>query len=261
MGAAGGTSRWIERPRPNTQARLRLICFPYAGGGASLYRQWPELLPATIEVLAIQMPGREWRLNDPAFTRIEPLVAALLEELRPYLTLPFVFFGHSLGALLGYELAHALAEGGLPAPRLLVVSGHWAPHLPDVHPPIHRLPQEAFVAELLKLEGTPPEVLANEELRALILPLLRADFAVSETYRYVARGPLHCPILAFGGVRDRRVSRQQLEEWRAHTAVDFQVRLFRGGHFFLNSERELVVWALAQALQPLLDQPAPMPGM
>src|SRR5438552_2333015 len=153
---------WVLRPRPDPRARLRLFCFPYAGGGASQFRTWAEGLPPEVELCPVQLPGREGRLRETPFTRIAPLVAALVTALRGYLDTPYAFFGHSLGALVGFELARALRRTGGPGPRGLLVSAYRAPDLPDPDPPLHLLSSPAFWDELRRLNGTPPEVLAND---------------------------------------------------------------------------------------------------
>jgi medium-chain acyl-[acyl-carrier-protein] hydrolase len=252
---------WVACYRPNPQARLRLFCFPYAGGGALTYRTWPDVLirndlPALVEVFPVQIPGRETRLMEPPFTQLAPLEQAVAQALRPYLGLPFAFFGHSMGALIGFELARHLRRQGSPGPLCLFVSAHRAPHLPDPHPPIHALPTPAFVQELRHLNGTPEAVLQNAELMDLLLPLLRADLAVDETYVYADEEPLDCPISCFGGLQDRTVEREELEAWRDHTRGPFTLRTFPGDHFFLNSARAPLLRALSQDLACLAGQVA-----
>lgn len=238
---------WITCPRPSPQARLRLFCFPYAGGGASVFRTWSDDLPS-IEVCPVQLPGRETRLREPPFTRLEPLVEAVLQALRPYITMPFAFFGHSLGALISFELARTLARQNAPGPVRLFVSGRWAPQVQKANSSIHRLPEPEFMAELGRLSGTPAEVLQNAELMELFLPVLRADFEVNETYVYTAGEPLDCPVSAFGGLQDSVTSRDELAAWREQTSGAFVLRMFPGGHFFLHSARALLLRAVAQDL-------------
>ena len=239
---------WVRCSQPHPQARLRLFCFPYAGGGASIYRTWSAGLPRDIEVCAIQLPGRENRLSDPPFIRLTLLVRTLAQVLGPYLDIPFAFFGHSMGALLSFELARHLRRQKRSGPVHLFVSGHRAPQLPDPDPPIHRLPDPMFVAELRRLNGTPEEVLQNAELRQLVLPVLRADFAICETYDYSSEEPLDCPIFAFGGTQDDEVSRDELGAWREQTSSSFRLRMFPGDHFFLHSAQALLMQDIAEEL-------------
>ena len=174
------TNPWIARVRPTNGAVLRLFCFPYAGGGAAAYRPWSNELPSQIDVCAVQLPGRETRLREAPFTRIGPLVETLERALRPYCDLPAAYFGHSMGALIAFELARQQRRLGRPGPVRLFVSGHHGPQLPDPHKPLHRLPKDEFVAELRRLNGTPEVVLQNAEIMELLLPYLRADL---EDYR------------------------------------------------------------------------------
>lgn len=245
------TNPWIVCPKPSPQARLRLLCFPHAGGAASVFYPWADELPGDIEVCAIQLPGRESRLREPPFTRLSPLVRALVQAIQPCLSLPIAIFGHSLGALVGFELARQLRRQKMPGPVCLFVSGHRAPHLPSRTPPVHQLPQEEFIAEMRRLKGTPEEVLQHTELLRLLLPLLRADFAVNETYGYTPEAPLACPIYAFGGLEDDEANYDELVAWREHTCNSFELRMFPGDHFFLYSARAPLLQAIAEDLARL----------
>ncbi|MCU0490110.1 MAG: thioesterase domain-containing protein [Chloroflexaceae bacterium] len=239
---------WFKIHKPNPTAGLRLFCLPYSGAGAAIFAQWGATLPPTVEVCAIQLPGRESRMAEAPFTRMEPLVQVLLPAMRPLLDKPFAIFGHSMGALVGFELARALRREGLPQPGLLAVSGHRAAQLPDTHPPAHGLPEPELIAELQRLNGTPREVLEHPELLQLVLPILRADFAVCEVYHYVEEPPLACPIVAFGGLGDPDVSREELDAWRVQTSASFTLRMLPGDHFFLTSARQLLLQSLARDL-------------
>ncbi len=245
---------WVICPEPAAQARLRLFCFPYAGGGASVFRSWSSELPSSIEVCAVQFPGRENRLHEPLFERLEPLVQALFEGLQPYLTMPFAFFGHSLGALVGFELARMLVQHNQAGPIHLFVSGHAAPQLPDAEPPIHQLPEAEFRQKLHALNGTPLEILQNAELMELFSPILRADFAINETYVYAPKLLLDCPLSAFGGLEDKLVSRSGLEAWREQTRGVFSVRMLPGDHFFLHGARALLLRAINHDLTQSLGR-------
>lgn len=239
---------WVTCPKPNPQVRLRLFCFPYAGGGASIFRTWSDDLPAQIEVCPVQLPGRERRLKEPSFTRLSPLLQKLAQVLHPYLNIPFAFFGHSMGALISFALAHQLRRQYSLDPVQLLVSGHRAPQIPDPDPPIHQLPESEFVEELRRLNGTPDSVLQNAELMQLVLPVLRADFALLETYVYSTEAPLDCPISAFGGLQDGEVSYDDLAAWREQTNSSFTLSMFPGNHFFLQSARSLILSAVSQDL-------------
>lgn len=241
---------WIVRAQPRPDARLRVFCFPYAGGSASIYRTWSAQLAPDVEVCAIQLPGREARLRELPFVRLTAIVDRLAREILPYCDRPFVFFGHSMGALISFELARALRQQQHDEPKHLFVSGCRAPHVPDPDEPIHHLPSHAFVDELRRLNGTPEEVLRHAELLELLMPTLRADFAVVETYTYTPSPALECPITAFGGIDDERVSRDALAAWQQHTTGGFKMRMFTGDHFFIRSEQAALVQTLSSYLAP-----------
>lgn len=239
---------WVICPKPNTQANLRLFCFPYAGGGAASFRRWSDDLPITIEVCPVELPGRGWGIRSTPFTRVLPLVQAIAQALLPYLDKPFAFFGHSMGALVSFELTRLLRrEYGL-LPLHLFVSGRRAPQIPNLEPPIHTLPESAFLEELRRLKGTPQAVLENAELMQLLIPILKADFAVNETYVYTNEPPLECPITTFGGLQDVEVSCEHLEAWANQTSASFSLQLLPGNHFFLHSAQSLLLQSLAQKL-------------
>lgn len=242
---------WIASLRPKPAAALRLFCFPYAGGGASIFRGWAAALPPAVEVYPVQLPGRENRLRERPFTQISPLVEALADALRPYLDRPFAFWGHSMGALISLELARQLRREKGPDPVHLFVSAYSAPQIPP-DSAIHRLPEAAFVEELRRLKGTPEAVLQHAELMQLMLPLLRADFALVETYGYVHEDPLDCPISAFGGLEDDGVSYDDLMAWREQTRSAFKLRMFPGDHFFLHANRAQLLQVVSQGIVPHL---------
>lgn len=242
---------WVTCFKPNPQAKLRLFCFAYAGSSASIFRLWSDSLPTTIEVCPIELPGRGSRLRLAPFTRLDTLVSAIAQALLPYLDKPFAFFGHSMGGLISFELARLLrTEHGL-VPFHLFISGRRAPQIPALSPPIHALPEPAFLEELRLLDGTPKAVLENAELMQLLLPTLRADFAVIETYVYAAEPALDCPITAFGGLQDSSVSCDDLEAWREQTSASFSRQMFPGNHFFLHSAQPLLLMNLSQELHQL----------
>lgn len=247
----GPTSPWIVR-KARSGARARLFCFPYSGGGAIAYRAWAEAMP-DVEVCALQAPGRESRLREPALTRMEPLVAGVMEAIRPLTAeRPYAFFGHSLGAFVAFETARALRREGAPMPRHLFASGCPAPQEHVVGRRIHMLSDAELVAALRRYRGTPEEVLRNDDLMSLLLPVLRADFTVYETYRPTDEPALDVPITAFGGLDDDHATPAQVEGWRDHTAQRFDRRMFAGHHFFLHEERTRIIGAVLAALGPLL---------
>ncbi|MCI0529785.1 MAG: thioesterase domain-containing protein, partial [Nitrospira sp.] len=182
---------------------------------------------------------------------LSPLVQVIAQALFPYLDKPFAFFGHSMGALVSFELTRHLRRQYRLGPVHLFVSGHHAPQIPDPDPPVHTLPEPAFLEELSRLNGTPKEVLEHTELMHLMLPTLRADFAVCETYTYTTEPPLDCPISAYGGLQDLEVSRDSLEAWQVQTRTSFSLRMFPGDHFFLHTAQPLLLRVLSWELHQL----------
>lgn len=245
-------SPYLRRARREAPTR-RLFCFPFAGAGASAYRDLPEALPAHIEVVAIQLPGREDRVQDRPFTRIEPVVRALAQVLRPYLDLPAAFFGHSSGALLAYEVARALTgryadpAPGQP-PMHLIASGCPHPRRRALGRPLAGLPDEELIADVVALNGTALEVVDNPQLLQLVLPALRADVSMAESYEFRPGPPISWPITVFGGEADPHVARADLAGWGEYTSAGSQVRLFPGGHFFLHESAAAVSAAIASEL-------------
>jgi medium-chain acyl-[acyl-carrier-protein] hydrolase len=237
---------WLIIPKPNPQAKLRLFCFPYAGGGAAIFKAWHKELNPKIEVCAVQLPGRENRLSEPAFNRLQPLIEAISQAILPNLNQPFAFFGHSMGGLICFELASYLRRIYNLTPVHLFISAASAPHIPDTKPPIHNLPQIDFLEELRRFNGTPNEVLENQELMELISPTLRADFGVLETYIYSKSPPLSCAITAFGGITDPEVSQTELAAWQEHTTGEFSLQMLPGNHFFIHENRLQLLDLLSQ---------------
>ncbi len=240
---------WVSIPPAHSQTQLRLFCFPYAGGSASIFRLWSNILGPQIEVCPIHLPGRERRLKEPPITQIEAMIAALATALRPHLDQPFAFFGYSMGALISFELARELRRQQAPSPTGLLLSARHAPQLAPLVPPIHRLPQLAFLDALRRYQGTPEAVLQNAEIMELLLPVLRADFTLCETYAYHEEPPLDCPIAVFGGLQDEYADRPSLQAWQKQTCSTFSLQMFPGHHFFLNTVGEQLLQAIVQQLQ------------
>ncbi|MEU4806494.1 alpha/beta fold hydrolase [Actinosynnema sp. NPDC023587] len=222
--------------------KVRLYCFAHAGGDARSFAPWSAELPEHVEVCPVQLPGRGRRLRD----RPVATLAAALADVLPVIDTggPYALFGHSLGAVLAYEAASRLARG----PVRLFVSAHRAPHLPLREPVIHDLPRERFVARLAETGGIPRAVLDSPGFLRALLPALRADFTISETYRYVERPPLDCPVDAYGGLDDPDVTPAELDEWQRHTTGRYRRKLFPGNHSYPETARGSLLAELAAAL-------------
>jgi surfactin synthase thioesterase subunit len=239
---------WIVRRRPAPAARLRLYCFAYAGGSAASFAEWHSALPAEIDVCALQLPGRGARYGEPAMTSMPELVDALGRALAPMDSVPCVFFGHSLGALVAFELARHWASRGVGELRGLIVSGARAPSMRgDSTRKLHLLNDAGLIAALGEYKGTPPELLAHAELMALVLPTIRADFALSEGYVY-RESPLAIPVAAFSGRDDEFITGEQVDGWRFETRGTCDIHWFEGDHFFINPLREAVLGKIVRQL-------------
>lgn len=244
---------WIVALNSVREPGLRLFCFPYAGGGASAYRKWSPLLPPGVELLAAQMPGREARIMEPALRDMDPVLEHLVSAIEPLLDRPFAFYGHSLGALVAYELVVLLRSRGLPMPAHLFLSGRRAPSIPIGRRSFHDLPDDELIDEIRAMSGTSEGVLQNDELMTLMLPTLRADFAVHDRYRYSRCAALDVPLSIFGGLDDIATTTENLSAWAGMTSRGAQLSLFRGGHFFIDETRDEVLAAISRTLGRLLD--------
>ncbi|HTC92785.1 MAG TPA: alpha/beta fold hydrolase [Terriglobales bacterium] len=253
------TNNWIHSPKPNPEGRLRLVCIPYAGGGGQVFNPWPALLPAEVELFAVNLPGRGRRLLEPPIAELSKLIELLAPQL-PCDDKPFVLFGHSMGALVSFELARELRRRHRAAPLHLFASGCFPPHVPDPHP-IHTLPGPEFIQEVRDLNGIPKEVQENQELMDLMLPVLKADFTLTETYVHRPEPPLACPITVYGGATDPLSGdRDIMEGWRQHTSGKFSLQMLPGDHFFLQSAQRLLLtlisWELKEIIHRLGASPA-----
>jgi surfactin synthase thioesterase subunit len=254
--------RWVE-PRP--QARLALLCLPHAGGGASSFKAWAHQVPPEIEICPVQLPGRENRTHTPPLTDMDAVLDALLAVLRPRLERPYAIYGHSLGAVIGFELMRRMRREGRRLPLGLFVGSRRAPQLASPVPMIHQLPDDVLIQWLKRAAGTAESLLSNERWLRFYLPALRADLSLSEGYRYRHDAPLPCPIFAFGGAHDAVLSREELDAWREQTSETFHLKLYPGGHLFHMSESpglgtlpafrpEMLTAAIADRALTLLDR-------
>jgi medium-chain acyl-[acyl-carrier-protein] hydrolase len=235
--------RRARRPEP----KWRLFCLPYAGAGASMFAHWPNALPEDIEVVALQLPGREDRLTDAPLIDSTTIVRVVSQVMQPYLRSPYALFGHCAGALTAFEVGRQLARRGR-GPSHLFVAAQNAPHLPFTSVRLHELPDHDFLAAVRDLGGVRPEVAANDQLMAILLGALRADFTAWEGYRYMDGDSLSCPITVFGGTHDPRVSPTGLEEWRRHTTGQTVVRMLKADHFFTAREEAVVLQSIVNEL-------------
>ena len=231
--------------------KARFFLFPYAGGGPRVFHGWNEHLPRDVDVRALQLPGRDLRHREAGIDSVGALVEAIIAASQPLFTqVPFAFFGYSLGGLVAFETARMLRKLSLPQPRRLIVAASIAPHRPQARSPlVHQMSNDELVAELRRFKGTPEIVLQTPDLLELLLPVIRADFSVLETYQHETQQPLEIPISAFGGLADEEVSPEALADWSEHTSAGFQMRFLPGDHFFLKSAQTQLLELLARELQ------------
>ncbi|MFF4503030.1 thioesterase II family protein [Streptomyces sp. NPDC001401] len=242
------TGAWIRRFHPS-DASVRLVCFPYAGGSASYYHGMSRTLSAETDVLAVQYPGRQERRGEPCVRDLAELADLVLEEIRPWADRPLAFFGHSMGALLSFEVARRLEHEGV-MPAMLFVSGRRAPRLAR-HGDVHLRSDDELVAAVRKLNNDDLHLLDEPEVRDLLLPPLRSDYQAVETYRYEPGPALRCPVVVLTGDQDPQVTCDEAQAWREHTTGAFELRSFPGGHFYLDTHATAVTGVVATHLRNL----------
>jgi len=257
VGMSPGKSFLLPRPVPG--ARARLFCFPYAGGSASLFREWCDCLSPEIEIVAVQLPGRGTRYPEPLLRDTCDLVRDIHAEIPCWLGKPYGMFGHSMGAIIAYELAHLLQNDRHLRPFRLFVSGKRAVHLPRSAGLLnHQLPDPEFLQLLKEYGRHDAGIYENPELIELMMPIWRADFELAETYRFRSREPLNCPVTAYGGTTDKWVSEQDLLHWQALTAGEFSHRMFDGGHLFIHSQQKSLLESIRRFILADLAAAPPM---
>ncbi|MEU9268780.1 alpha/beta fold hydrolase [Streptomyces sp. NPDC048251] len=239
--------RWIRRFHPAPDSRARLVCLPHAGGSASFFFPVSKALAPEVEVLAVQYPGRQDRRHEPNVSGLPDLADRIFAALRPLDDRPLALFGHSMGAVLAYEIALRMQDSGLPAPVRLFVSGRRAPsrHRDER---VHLRSDAQIVAEIRMLSGTDAAVLADPEVLDMIMPAVRSDYRAVETYRYDPGRMLDCPVTVLTGDSDPRVSIDEAAAWEVHTTGPTELQLLPGGHFFLVDQSERVIGLVAEKL-------------
>lgn len=242
-----GRQKCLRRYAGGPQPKVRLVCFPWCGGGASVYRRFASGLPEHIELLAVQLPGREDRFGEDRLLRMEQIIEHVIDEVISVFDRPLVLFGHSMGALVAYELALALKARTGREPDLLVLSGHGAPCKPA---PVlncwHSAGEEEFIANIRNLGGTPPEILEDRQMMRALLPVLRSDYEVLETYKHQPTTSLSCDLVVCAGNEDREVSPETMGWWQQYTTGSSSVQWFEGNHFYLHSQPRILTQSLQE---------------
>lgn len=246
-------SPWFRIRRPRPAAALSLFCFPYAGGAAAVFDSWSSRLTSDVEVVAMQPPGRAERIKDPPLVSMDSMVAELLGAIGPYLTRPFVFFGHSNGALVGFELARRMQLLGLGGLQHLIISGKRAPQLPPIVT-LHAQPRRELIESLRAYGGVPEEILQDDDFLDLYLPTLRADLALGELHRFVPAPRLRSDATLFGGMADPLVPNADLLAWASVLDGQISHHAFPGDHFFISSEASRVLPTLDGVLNDIIHR-------
>ncbi|WP_035845798.1 thioesterase II family protein [Kitasatospora azatica] len=245
--AAAGTDPWIRRYHPSPEAAVRLVCFPHAGGSGTFYFPVSAAMPTSVEVLAVQYPGRQDRRSEPSIEDIAPLADQIFDALQAWTDRPLAFFGHSMGAVLAFEVARRFQDKLGAPPVVLFASGRRAPdRYRDEN--VHSLDDDGLIREMQRLNGTDAQLLSDEELLRMILPALRSDYRAIEAYRYVPGAKLDCPIVMLTGDADPMTSIDEARAWQEHTSAAFELEVFPGGHFYLAAQQQPVLRTISDHL-------------
>ncbi|MFA0812843.1 thioesterase II family protein [Microbulbifer epialgicus] len=245
-------SKWFVCSKKRLSAKMRLFCLPYAGGNASTYLPWEESLPEFVKLIAIQPPGRANRICEAKYTSMYSLVTDMYQAIEPYLDKPYVIFGHSVGSRVGFELVRSIKQNGKLMPIHFFASGSRAPNICGATKKIYNLPESEFIKELMSFNGTPKELFKNRELLSLLIPLLRADFQISEDYQFTGDECLKCDLSIFSGESDDSISESELIEWKRFFNGRNSSEVFQGGHFFIQQDRDSVVRKISTTLNNIL---------
>jgi medium-chain acyl-[acyl-carrier-protein] hydrolase len=242
---------WLPFASTDTEPALRLFCFPHSGAGVQCFRPWLGAMPTGVALQAIQYPGRENRMKEPALTRMEPLTTAIAEVLLPYLESPYALFGHSMGAMVAFSVCQYLQRHGKALPEHVFLSACLPPQNQALQRSVMDLSDDELLDELREYGQTPEGVLDNAELMNVYLPLVRADFSVIESFRPNPEDALSCPLTVYGGTADSRVKGLRLGDWHAWTTGAFHVELFDGEHFFVYDQQGRFLSSFVQKLSQL----------
>jgi surfactin synthase thioesterase subunit len=250
---AGDKMRWFLCRAPRPSPRLRLFCIPFAGCGASAFNAWPAAFPDTIELHAAQLPGRESRYSEPALSDVHDVVRRMGDAIEPYLDRHYALFGYSMGAWIAFELIRELRRRGAPVPIQFFAASMRAPQISAAWPPLSQLPRDQFLERISEYFDSPWQTWANPDLLAIVLPVLRADMALCESYVYREEPPFAFPIQVFCGLRDRSTPLADAQAWRAQTTGNFALEVLEGSHFFPDASLARLQQVMLSAIAAFLN--------
>ena len=234
-------NKWLFVPQNKVAPDIRIICFPYAGGSSATYMQWKNELPKNVELVIIQAPGKGARMFEPLHHSMSELIDDLLQHISPVLEKPYVLLGHSLGSRVAFELMVKLQERGSPLPEHFFALGSRGPHIYSEEEISYKLPDAEFIEHIKTLNGTPQEILDNQEMMKFLMPILRADFKISETYTYKGTATFDIPLSVLGGIEDKAVSLYQLQSWKGFFSKPMDLHQLAGDHFFIDTNKQGVL--------------------
>jgi len=234
-------NKWCVIPRPNPTADIKLICIPYAGGSASIYIPWINYLPHNVELVIIQPPGRSSRISETPLDNMSKLINEMGLVLPKILNKPYILFGHSLGSKIAFEIIRKSTSLHIPHPMFFIASGSAGPQKKNNRDITYNLNDDEFISKLEEMDGTPKDVINNKELMSIVLPTLKADFKISETYQFTGNKYFNIPLSVLGGEYDVDINLDDLKLWQYFFNSTSEITIFSGGHFFINSHKEEVL--------------------
>jgi surfactin synthase thioesterase subunit len=241
------TGRWVRRYHASDESPIQLVCLPHAGGSASFYFPMSQALAPAVDVLCVQYPGRQDRRDEPGITEIGAYADALISQILPWTDRPLAFFGHSMGAVLAFEVTRRLERDHGVTPVRIFASGRRSP-ASHRHETVHLRDDDGVVEEMRELSGTDGRILGDEEILRMVLPAIRTDYTAIENYRASAEDSVQAPITVLTGDADPRTSSEEAEAWAAHTSGAFDIHRFPGGHFFLANHQEQILKIVSEEL-------------
>ncbi len=238
---------WIKLSKGEND-HFRVFCFPYSGATAQVFRPLTQLLPEGVSVYSYELPGRGRRFNEEIPGTLAEIIEEAFLSINRIIDRPYIFWGHSLGGIIGYEMARHIRTNNHPLPKHLFVTGIRAPQVPKREKDVYDLPRDEFIEKIKEMGGTPEEIFNHEEMLDIMIPILKKDFKIYEMYRFTPDMPMPFPITAIGGLDDKFVSKEDLEQWSVHTSSLFDMHMLAGDHFFIFDNMNNIAQSIARAI-------------